>query len=80
MLIVFVHPLNPFKETDLWNDVDALVEQSMRANVRASANQLRHGSNILENLSDNEGLLIVGAEYSLETGEVKFFDGLPTQR
>jgi len=71
--------VEPFKETDLWNDVDALVEQSMRANVRASANQLRHGSNILENLSDNEGLLIVGAEYSLETGEVKFFDGLPTQ-
>ncbi len=69
--------VEPFKATDLWNDDDALVEQSMLANVRASANQLRHGSNVLEELSDNHGLLIVGAEYSLETGEVIFFDGLP---
>jgi len=69
--------VEPFKATELWNDEEALVEQAMRANVRASANQLRHGSTILENLSDNDGLLIVGAEYSLETGEVEFFEGLP---
>ncbi len=69
--------VEPFKVTELWNDDDALVEQAMRANVRASANQLRHGSTLLENLSNNEGLLIVGAEYSLETGEVRFFEGLP---
>lgn len=66
-----------FKETELWNDDAALIEQSMRANVRASANQLRHSSSMLENLSENDGLLIVGAEYSLETGEVFFFEGLP---
>ena len=66
-----------FKETELWDDDEALVEQSMRANVRSSANQLRHGSSILENLSENHDLLIVGAEYSLETGEVNFFEGLP---
>lgn len=71
--------VEPFKETELWNDDEALVEQAMRANVRASANQLRHGSNILENLSENHDLLIVGAEYSLETGEVIFFEGLPQQ-
>ena len=69
--------VEPFKVTELWNDVDELVEQAMRANVRASANQLRHGSSLLEKLSEKEGLLIVGAEYSLETGEVIFFDGLP---
>ena len=69
--------VEPFKATELWNDDSALVEQAMRANVRASANQLRHGSTLLENLSDNEGLLIVGAEYSLETGKVEFFEGLP---
>ena len=69
--------VEPFKVTELWNDDEALVEQAVRANVRASANQLRHGSTILENLSDNEGLLIVGAEYSLETGEVEFFEGVP---
>jgi len=69
--------VEPFKATELWNDDNALVEQAMRANVRASANQLRHGSSILENLSENHDLLIVGAEYSLETGEVNFFEGLP---
>lgn len=69
--------VEPFKATEIWNDDEALVEQAMRANVRASANQLRHGSNILENLSENHDLLIVGAEYSLETGEVIFFEGLP---
>ena len=69
--------VEPFKVTELWNDDLALVEQAMRANVRASVNQLRHGSAILENLCENDDLLIVGAEYSLETGEVVFFDGLP---
>jgi carbonic anhydrase len=45
--------------------------------VRASANQLRHGSAILERLIADEGLLVVGAEYSLESGLVDFFDGVP---
>lgn len=69
--------IEPFRSTDVWNNREALIEQSVRANVRASVNQLRHGSSILENLISNEGLLIVGAEYSLQTGEVVFFDGLP---
>lgn len=65
-------------ETDLKHDHDALVHQSIRANIRASANHLRHGSELLENLIQNEGLLVVGAEYSLETGAVEFFDGIPS--
>lgn len=69
--------VEPFKVTELWDDDDALVEQAVRTNVRASVNQLKHGSSLLENLCDHEGLLIVGAEYSLETGEVEFFDGIP---
>jgi carbonic anhydrase len=56
---------------------DALVRRAVRANVRASANQLRHGSEVLEQLVQQGELLIVGAEYSLETGEVDFFEGLP---
>ncbi|MFC7297300.1 carbonic anhydrase [Herminiimonas aquatilis] len=64
-------------ETDLKHDHDALVHQSIRANIRASANHLRHGSELLENLIQNEGLVVVGAEYSLETGAVEFFDGMP---
>lgn len=71
--------VEPFRATELWNDDDALVNEAVRTNVRTSANQLRHGSTLLENLSDNDGLLIVGAEYSLETGEVEFFEGLPEE-
>lgn len=56
-----------------------LVRKAVRANIRASANHLRHGSQILEQLIQNEGLLVVGAEYSLETGVVDFFDGAPAR-
>jgi carbonic anhydrase len=61
--------------TDLKHDRPALLMQAVRANVRASANQLRHGSDVLERLSRIDGLQIVGAEYSLDTGVVDFFDG-----
>src|SRR5215207_4216848 len=54
--------------TDLRHDLDTLVTQAVRANIRASANHLRHGSPILEQLIQEEGLRVVGAEYSLETG------------
>jgi carbonic anhydrase len=52
-----------------------LAARAVRANISASADQLRHGSEILQRLSA-DGLLIVGAEYSLETGVVDFFDGV----
>lgn len=55
---------------------DALVREAVRANVRISANHLRHGSEILEELIARNGLRVVGAEYSLETGMVDFFDGV----
>lgn len=61
--------------TELRHDVDALVKQAVRANIRASVDHLRHGSQVLEQLIKDEGLKIVGAEYSLETGVVDFFDG-----
>lgn len=64
-------------ETELKHNPDALLHHSVRANVRASVNQLRHGSEILEQLIEKEGLLVVGAEYSLETGMVDFFHGMP---
>ena len=48
----------------------------MRANVRVSVNQLRHGSDVLEQLIQEHGLTVVGAEYSLDTGVVDFFDGV----
>jgi len=64
-------------ETDLRNDPAALVGHAVRANIRASADHLRPGSEILEKLTQKNGLLVVGAEYSLESGIVDFFDGLP---
>ena len=67
--------VEPLLQTPLRNDHEALVEQAVRANVRAAANQLRHGSELLEQLEGQGKLLIVGAEYSLETGLVDFFDG-----
>lgn len=53
-------------------DTDELIEHSMRANVRMSVSQLKHGSRSLEDLVDKGQLLIVGAEYNLETGKVHF--------
>jgi len=64
-------------ETGLSQDRAALVRFAVRSNIRASVDHLRHGSEILERLIDKEGLVVVGAEYSLETGLVEFFDGLP---
>jgi carbonic anhydrase len=61
-------------KTELRHDHDALVTQAVRANVRASADHLRHGSQVLEHLIRDAGLQVVGAEYSLETGQVDFFD------
>jgi carbonic anhydrase len=63
-------------ETDLKNDLDALVKRAVRGNIRASANHLRHGSALLEQLIQEDGLVVVGAEYSLDTGVVEFFDGV----
>jgi carbonic anhydrase len=60
--------------TELRHDSDALVREAVRANIRASVDHLRHGSQVLEELIQREGLLVVGAEYSLETGVVEFFD------
>jgi len=58
-------------------DPEAVIRDAVRANVRASTNHLRHGSALLEWMIENDGLIVVGAEYSLETGRVDFFDGAP---
>jgi carbonic anhydrase len=63
--------------TEVRHDPEALVRHAVRANVRVSASHLRHGSEVLEQLIHQDGLLVVGAEYSLETGAVEFFDGVP---
>ncbi len=63
--------------TGLQHDPETLLHYAVRANIHASADHLRHGSPLIEQLIQSDGLLVVGAEYSLETGEVDFFDGAP---
>ena len=53
-------------------DRSSLLLEATRANIHASVNQLRDGSSILKNLIQKEGLQILGVEYSIETGKVKF--------
>lgn len=59
------------------DDRESLVQHAVRANIRASVDGLRDGSKILEQLIEKDGLVIVGAEYSLDTGIVEFFDHVP---
>jgi len=68
--------VEPLLGTPLRDDPEALVRNAVRANVRVSANHLRHGSELLEQLIQSDALAVVGAEYSLETGIVEFFDGV----
>ena len=69
--------VEPLLATELRDDPDALVRHAVRANVRISAYHLRHGSEVLEELIEKGDLLVLGAEYSLESGVVEFFDGVP---
>jgi carbonic anhydrase len=55
---------------------EELPRQAVRANVRNSVAHLRKGSQLLEHLIRVEGLKVLSAEYSLETGEVDFLEGV----
>jgi len=76
-IVEFVRPsVENLLATELKHDLPTLFREAVRANIRTSAAHLRHGSEIIENLIQNDGLMIVGAEYSLDTGQVDFFDGI----
>ncbi len=68
--------IQPLLLTEMKNNPELLRRTAVRANIQASTNHLRHGSQILEQLIQEEGLLVVGAEYSLETGLVDFYDAV----
>ncbi|HEX4480801.1 MAG TPA: carbonic anhydrase [Rudaea sp.] len=68
--------VEPLMATELRHDHEALVQAAVRANILASSNQLRHGSEMIEQMIQTDGLRVVGAEYSLESGIVEFFDTL----
>jgi carbonic anhydrase len=69
--------VEPLLATELRHHPEALGREAVRANIRVAAGHLRHGSDVLEQLIRTDGLLVVGAEYSLESGIVDFFDGVP---
>lgn len=54
-----------------------IIRDAIRANVLASADHLRHGSQLIEELVLAGRVAVVGAEYELETGEVRFLEALP---
>jgi carbonic anhydrase len=64
--------------TELKNDINGLTRHAVRANISVSVSHLRYGSDVLERLIRDEGLLVMGAEYSVETGMVEFFDDAPS--
>jgi carbonic anhydrase len=68
--------VEPLLETELRHDKKELLEQSIRTNILYSADRLRHGSKILKRLINKGELLVVSAEYSLETGVVEFFESI----
>ena len=55
-------------------DRAVLLREAGRSNILASTAQLRHGSPLLEKMVASAELLVVAAEYELETGRVEFFD------
>ena len=65
---------------DIDQDPETLLQQAVHANIHSSVHQLQHESNILKNLVKERNLLILGAEYSLDTGIVNFFDELPQEK
>lgn len=69
--------LDGLLQTEPRHGAEALLRHAVRANVRAAADHLRRRSGVLEPLIGQDGLRVVGAEYSLQTGVVDFFDGVP---
>jgi carbonic anhydrase len=66
----------PLLASGLGSQPEVLVREAVRANIRVSVNHLRHGSEVLEQLIQTAGLVVVGAEYSLDSGVVEFFDDM----
>ena len=69
-----VDRIRPALEPLLDTPEGVTLPRAVRANVYQSVDQLRHGSEILEELTSHGDLKIVGSKYSIETGEVAFFD------
>jgi carbonic anhydrase len=81
MILDRIRPsVEPLLATGSSSDSDALLRDAVHANVRASVHQLQRESEVLRNLAEKEGLLVVGAEYSLETGVVNLLEDEPGEK
>jgi len=69
--------VEPLLATEAADDPEELMRRAVRANVRVAVEHLRDESESLRRRLEHEKLRIVGAEYSLETGIVDFFDEKP---
>ncbi len=67
-----LHEIASASERDI--DMHEFIDRAIRANVRMSVSQLKHGSRFLEDMVNSGELMIVGAEYDLATGKVHFLE------
>ena len=74
-IVGFIRPaVEDLIADDTERDEDEFYREAVRANVAASVRDVMHNSEILTRMIAEDGMRVVGAEYSLETGEVEFFD------
>lgn len=66
--------IEPLMQTELGNDRDKLFSAAVKANIQTSVAELKRGPGVLDHLIRTDGLIVIGAEYSLQTGEVEFFE------
>ena len=73
-LRAIVDSIRPALEPLVATGSDVDLAEAVAANVRQSVVQLRESSSILQDFENAGDIMIVGAEYSIESGEVEFFD------
>ena len=66
--------VSPLLESGDSADLESLVDQAVKANVKNTVNDLLSDSPVLQHWMKEDNLVVVGANYSLESGQVEFFD------
>jgi carbonic anhydrase len=69
-----VERIRPAIQALLDRSTEVALHDAVVANVRQSVAALVHGSTVIESLIDSDSLRVIGAEYSIESGEVRFLD------
>lgn len=66
--------VEPLMQTEHRNDRNKLSSAAVKANIQTSVAELKRGPGVLDHLIRTDGLVVIGAEYSLQTSEVEFFE------